>query len=279
MTNRTWLITGVSSGFGRLLAEQLLERGDRVAGTVRDPAAVEDLKIRYGDRLWTAVLDMTDAPAIQGVVDRAFADLGSIDVVISNAGYGLFGAAEELTGEQVDHQIATNLVGPIHLVRAALPHLRARGGGRILQVSSYGGQATSPGGSLYNASKWGVEGFMEATAKDVAPFGIGVTIVEPGSARTGFRTGSSRLATPLAAYDDSPAKMVRGIRDPSLPSKGDPAKMAAAMIDSVDRHPAPLRIALGSDSYAYVRQALGERLADIEAQRDLAFSTDLPAGG
>jgi NAD(P)-dependent dehydrogenase (short-subunit alcohol dehydrogenase family) len=279
MTDRTWLITGVSSGFGRLLSEQLLERGDRVAGTVRDPAAVRDLKARYGDRLWTAVLDMIDAPGIHQVVDRAFADLGRIDVVISNAGYGLFGAAEELTDEQIDHQIATNLVGPIHLVRAVLPRLRAQGGGRILQVSSYGGQATSPGGSLYNASKWGVEGFMESTAKDVAPFGIGVTIVEPGSARTGFRTGSSRLATPLAAYDDSPAKMVRGIRDPSLPSIGDPARMAAAMIDSVGRRPAPLRIVLGSDSYAYVRQALGERLADIEAQRDLAFSTDLPAGG
>jgi NAD(P)-dependent dehydrogenase (short-subunit alcohol dehydrogenase family) len=163
------------------------------------------------------------------------------------------------------------------VVRAALPYLRPLGGGRILQVSTYGGQATNPGASLYHASKWGIEGFMESTMKDVAPFNIGVTIVEPGGARTEFRFGSSQLATRLDAYDDSPASMTRQIRDASHPSLGDPAKMAKAMIDSVDRNPAPARIALGGDSYTYIRKALTERLADLEAQKDLAYSNDFTA--
>lgn len=151
MPQRTWLITGVSSGFGRHMTEQLLERGDRVAGTVRDTEAMNDLKVKYGSLLWLANLDVTDTPAIHRVVDKAFNDLGPIDVVVNNAGYGLFGAAEELTDEQIDHQIQTNLIGSIQVARAALPHLRAQQSGRIIQLSSVGGQAAFPGGSLYHA--------------------------------------------------------------------------------------------------------------------------------
>jgi NAD(P)-dependent dehydrogenase (short-subunit alcohol dehydrogenase family) len=227
MTQRTWLITGVNSGFGRQMTEQLLARGDRVAGTVRKPDAVQDLKDKYGDLLWLAHLDVTDTPEVRQVVNAAFADLGRIDVVINNAGYGLFGAAEELTDKQISHQINTNLIGPVQVVRAALPHLRAQGGGRIIQISTYGGQATNAGAALYNASKWGIEGFTEATMKDVAPFNIGVTIIEPGGARTGFRSGNSRLGTPLDAYDGTPASMTRGIKTSTHPSPGDPAKMAS----------------------------------------------------
>jgi NAD(P)-dependent dehydrogenase (short-subunit alcohol dehydrogenase family) len=237
-------------------------------------AAMGDLVASYGDQLWLAHLDVTDLPEVTRVVDKAFAELGRIDIVVNNAGYGLFGAAEELTDEQVIHQVTTNLLGSIQVVRAPVPYLRAQGGGRILQVSSYGGQATNPGSSLYHASKWGIEGFMESTAKDVTGFGIGVTIVEPGSARTEFRTGSARLATPLAVYDDTPAAMPRGIGNPALPSVGDPVKMARAMIDSVDRHPAPRRLVLGSDSYRYLHAALTERLAELQAQQEFASSTD-----
>ncbi|MEU7937974.1 SDR family oxidoreductase [Microbispora bryophytorum] len=277
MDARTWLITGVSSGFGREMTEQLLRRGDRVAGTARRMESMGDLKAEYGDRLWLARLDLTDGPAIREVVDRAFADLGGIDVVVSNAGYGLFGAAEELTDKQIVHQIDTNLLGSIRLVRAALPHLRRQGGGRIIQLSTYGGQATNAGASAYHASKWGIEGFMESTAKDVAPFGIGVTIVEPGSVRTRFRDGSSRLATPMSAYDASPAALTRGIRNPALPSVGDLAKTAAAIVGCADLDPAPVRVALGSDSYTFIHTALADRLAELEARRDLAFSTDADA--
>jgi len=155
--------------------------------------------------LAVAHLDVTDTTEIRQVVNKAFADLGKIDVVINNAGYGLFGAAEELSNEKILHQIDTNLIGSIQLVRASLPHLRKQGGGRIIQLSTYGGQATHPGASLYHASKWGIEGFMESVMKEVAPCNIGITLVEPGGARTNFRFGSSQLAQRMAAYDGTPA--------------------------------------------------------------------------
>ena len=150
MSKRTWLITGVSSGFGRHLTEQLLQRGDTVTGTVRDPVKVSDLVKGYPETFQTEMLDMTDRTAIREVVERSFARLGRIDVIISNAGYGLFGAAEELTDDQAEHIIATNLVGPIHLIRAALPHLREQGGGRVIQISSYRGfRSTERPGCLH----------------------------------------------------------------------------------------------------------------------------------
>lgn len=280
MTQRTWFITGVNSGFGRHMTEQLLARGDRVAGTTRQPGSMDDLKARHGDLLWLAHLDLTDAPAIRRVVDEAFAALGRIDVIVNNAGYGLFGAAEEFTDAQIAHQLDTNLTGSIQVARAALPHLRAQGGGRILQVSTMGGQATFPGGSLYHAGKWGIEGFADALRQEVAAFNIGVTIIEPGSARTGFRYDSAKLAPRLEAYDGTPASMARAmLADRSkAPPIGDPAKMAAIMIGSVDRQPAPARIALGSDAYTVMQRALSARLAELEAQKELAFSTDFPAG-
>jgi NAD(P)-dependent dehydrogenase (short-subunit alcohol dehydrogenase family) len=273
---RTWLITGVSSGFGRELAQQVLAGGDRVAGTVRRPDAVADLVETYGDAFSVHLLDLTETDRIREVVDAAQARFGRLDVVVSNAGYAVFGAAEELTDEQVTHQLDTNLLGSIQVIRAALPHLRSAGGGRVLQLSSSAGQAAWPGSSLYNASKWGVEGFCEALAAEVAPFGIGVTIVEPGGARTDFGHGGLRFAEPLDAYDGSPAAAVRAFRDGGPPGVvGDPARMAAAMIASVDQTPAPLRLVLGSDSWTAVTGVLEARLAAVRPQRDVAFSTDV----
>ena len=277
MTTRTWLITGANSGFGRHLASQLLARGDRVAGTFRAAGSVDDLS---GEAFRAYHLDVTDPAEITAVVDQAFADLGRIDVVVSNAGYGLMGAAEELTDEQVEHQIATNLTGSIRLIRAALPHLRAQGGGRILQLSSVGGQAAWPGGSLYHATKWGVEGFAEALAGEVAPFGIGVTIVEPGGARTNFRYGSSVLSSRIPEYDGTPAAGIRRIlTERTTQGIGDPARMASAMIASVDRSPAPLRLVLGSDAAQAMAGALAARLADVQSQRSSAAATDAPLAG
>jgi len=277
MTQRTWIITGINSGFGRLMTERLLARGDRVAGTVRDAASMDDLKALYKDQLWLATLDLTDTFEIRGVVDEAFQHAGKIDVVVSNAGYGLFGAAEEFTDAQVMHQIHTNLIGSIQLVRAALPHLRRQGGGRIIQLSTVGGQAVFPGGSMYHASKWGIEGFMDAVALEVAPFGIGCTIVEPGGARTDFRHRSAQLAPKIDAYDASPASFARRmIQDGKIISPGDPAKMVDIMISSVDQNPAPRRIALGSDAYTVMHKQLSDRLSGLEAQKELAFSTDAP---
>jgi NAD(P)-dependent dehydrogenase (short-subunit alcohol dehydrogenase family) len=274
-----WLITGVSSGFGRELTEQLLDRGDRVVGTVRDTGKVKDLLDRYRQTFQAPVLDVTDSVAVRDVVDRAFAELGRIDVVVSNAGYGLFGAAEELSDAQVDHIIATNLTGSIHLIRAALPHLRSQGGGRIIQISSYGGQVAFPGNSLYHATKWGIEGFCEAVAHEVAPFGIGVTIVEPGGARTEFRYGSARVANLMPEYDATPAHAFQRMLDPANGlAPGDPARMAARIIDSVDTEPAPLRMMLGSQALESTIDTLRRRIADFETQTELAASTDFPPG-
>lgn len=272
---RSWLISGISSGFGRAMAETLLARGDRVAGTVRDPAAVADLATLYGDRLWVATLDLAQTDTIAGVVDRAWSALGRIDVLVSNAGYGLMGAAEEVTDAMIRHQIDTNLLGSIQLIRSALPHLRAQGGGRIMQLSSMGGQAAFAGGALYHATKWGIEGFVEAVAQEVGVFGIGCTIVQPGGARTDFGPRSATIAPELAAYDASPSRMVNHVMADALShSPGDPARMVAAMIASVEQEPAPLRLALGSDAYQVMRARYAERLLSLEAQRDVALSTD-----
>ena len=222
---------------------------------------------------------MTDTAAVRRVVNAAFLQFGRIDVVVSNAGYGLFGAAEELTDEQVDHIIATNLTGSIQLIRSTLPHLRAQGGGRIIQISSYGGQVAFAGNSLYHATKWGIEGFCESVAQEVAPFGIGLTIVEPGGARTEFRYGSAQVATLLPEYDDNPAHAFLAMLDPANGlAPGDPARMAARIIESVDTEPAPLRLVLGSQARQSTIDTLLSRIAGFEAQAALAASTDYPAG-
>jgi NAD(P)-dependent dehydrogenase (short-subunit alcohol dehydrogenase family) len=272
---QTWFITGSSSGFGRLLTEKLLARGDRVAATLRKVHALDDLKEQFGERLWVASLDVTDTEAIRQVTSRAFAELGRIDVVVSNAAYGLVGAAEELSDEQIRQQIDTNLIGSIQVIRAVLPYLRRQGGGRILQVSSEGGQITYPDFSLYHATKWGIEGFVEAVATEVASFGIEFTIVEPGPAKTSFDGGIVK-STPMAIYDNTPAGDVRrALEAGSFALKGDPVKMVQAMIDSVERTPAPLRLTLGSDAYDRVRAGLSKRLAELDAQKDIARSTEL----
>lgn len=271
---RTWFITGTSSGFGRILTEKLLARGDRVAATLRKPGVLDDLKHQHGDRLWIASMDLTDVEAVRATVDRAFAELGRIDVVVSNAAYGLFGAGEEVTSEQIRHQIDTNLIGSIELIRAALPHLRAQGGGRILQVSSEGGQIAYPNFSLYHATKWGIEGFVESVAQEVAPFGIGITLVEPGPTKTDFGRGLV-TAEPMAVYEDTPAGAVRrGIADGSFAVTGDPVKMADAMIVTAEQEKMPKRLVLGTSSYFAIRAALQERLAELEAQKAVTLAME-----
>lgn len=271
---QTFLITGTSSGFGRLLTERLLARGDRVVATLRRPGPLDDLRGRFSDRLRVETLDVTDAGAVRGVVDRAFALMGRIDAVVSNAGYGLFGAAEEVSDAQIDRQVATNLVGSIQVIRAALPHLRAQGGGRIVQVSSEGGQIAYPNFSLYHATKWGIEGFVEAVAQEVAPFGIACTLVEPGPTGTNFGAGLEH-ADVLPAYDDTPAGDVRRmIASGGFPIKGDARRSVDAMIAAMDSEHPPLRLALGSTAYASIGVALAERLRALEAQKDVALSAD-----
>ncbi len=271
---QTWFITGTSSGFGRLLTEKLLARGDRVAATLRQPEALNDLQAQHGNQLWIAALDVTDAAAVRRVIDQAFADLGRIDVVVSNAAYALFGAGEEASDDQIRQQLDTNLLGSMQVIRAALPHLRAQGGGRVLQISSEGGQIAYPNFGYYHASKWGIEGYVEAVAQEVAPFGIEFTLVEPGPAKTSFGGGLVH-ATPLPEYEATPAGDVRrGVSDGSFAVTGDPVKMVDAMLHSADQSPAPRRLTLGRAAYAKIRAALVERLAALDAQQAVAFSTE-----
>lgn len=272
--SKTWLITGASSGLGREMAVQLLARGDRVIASVRREDALADLAQQYGADLIVLKLDVTDFARVRRVMDDAFARVGRIDVVVSNAAYGLFGAAEELTDGQIEHQIATNLTGSIQIIRAALPHLRRQGGGRVVQVSSEGGQIAYPNFSLYHATKWGIEGFIESVAQETRPFGIDFIIAEPGPTGTRFAANLVR-PEPLAVYENTPAGDVRrAIDSGSFDIKGDAERTVRAIIDAADSETPALRLTLGSIAYQSVSTALAERLASLQAQRDIALSAD-----
>ena len=271
---RRWLITGVSSGFGYEMTKQLLEKGDVVIGTVRNTEKVQDLLEKYPVNFDCRILDVTDVKAVQKTVAEAFIRHGRIDVIVSNAGYGLFGCAEELSDSEIDHIIATNLTGLIQLIKSALPYLRAQHGGRIIQISSYGGQVAFPANSMYHATKFGIEGFCESLAQEVAQFNIGVTIVEPGGARTEFRYGSAKVAKLMPEYESCHGFLNMLDATKGL-APGDPAKMAARIIESVDKEKAPLRMVLGSQALSATIDRLKERIADYETQTELAASTDV----
>ena len=272
--SKTWLITGVSSGFGFEMTKQLLESGDTVIGTVRNTKKVEDLIVKYPLTFDCRILDVTDVPAVHATVDAAFQEHGKIDVIVSNAGYGLFGAAEELTDAEVDHIIATNLTGSIALIRSALPYLRKQESGNIIQISSYGGQVAFAANSMYHATKFGIEGFCESVAQEVEKYNIKVTIVEPGGARTEFRYGSARVANLTPEYDH-----VHGFLNMLDPTKGlapgDPAKMAARIIESVDKPETPLHMVLGSQALKATIERLEQRVAAYKTQTETAASTDI----
>ncbi|WP_422748201.1 SDR family oxidoreductase [Mycobacterium sp. WMMD1722] len=270
---KTWFVTGASRGMGRELVEQLLDRGDRVAATLRNPGQLDDLAARHGSRLWRRTLDVTDAAAIRAAVGLAFDALGRIDVVVSNAGYGVFGTAEDLTDHDIDDVIATNLTGSIQLARAALPHLRQQGGGLLVQMSSMGGHMTFPAFSIYHATKWGIEGFYDALAQEVAPFGIRTTLVAPGIVRTGFFDAATRV--PFSEpYVGGPAD-----RTPTRTEEMsvDPVRAVAAIIRAADSEAPPHRLVLGTDAYTAMTEALNSRLAEVAAQRDNAAGADFPA--
>ena len=267
------MITGVSSGFGYEMTRQLLEKGDTVIGTVRNTKKVERLISEYPETFDCQILDVTEMEKVHAFVRDMFDKHGKIDVVVNNAGYGLFGAAEELDEESIYRILDTNLTAPIMIIHDALPYLRRQGGGRIIQLSSYGGQVAFPANSMYHATKFGVEGFCESVAQEVAKFNIGVTIVEPGGARTEFRYGSAHVANLMPEYDH-----VHGFLNMLDKSKGlapgDPAKMAARIIESADKDPVPLRMVLGSQALAATIERLEERIADYKTQTELAASTD-----
>lgn len=269
---RHWFVTGASGGLGRRLTEHALRHGDRVTATVRRPAALDDLRERYGDRLNVEILDLTRPADVDQVVGRTLRS-GPVDIVVNNAGYAVVGAAEEMTVEQIRDQIEVLLLAPMLITRAFLKPMREQGGGRIIQISSMGGQIGTPTHSSYHAGKWGLEGFTESVSREVRDFGIHLTLVEPGATRTGFAS-ALHYTTETAPYRDNAVGRTRRYLETADDSvfTGDPARLAAAVYDST-RHPdPPLRLTLGSDTYDAIHTALTERLAALESQKDLAAS-------
>lgn len=256
---------------GRELAEQLLARGDRVAATARSTGQLDDLAHRYRDLLWVRALDVTDTAGMRAVVGEAFGAHDRIDVVVSNAGYGVFGVAEDLTDAQIDRMIATNLTGSVQLARAAVPHLRDQGGGLLMQMSSMGAHLAFPAFSLYHVTKWGIEGFYEALAQEVAPFGIRTTLVEPGVVRTGFFDAATRVP-PSEPYRGGPADQPPLSTDDMVDSQ---EKTVAAIIRAGDAADPPRRLILGTDAYQLVTDALRSRLDELVPQRSNAATADI----
>jgi NAD(P)-dependent dehydrogenase (short-subunit alcohol dehydrogenase family) len=273
ISSSAWFITGINRGLGRSIAEEVMRRGGRVAGTVRNLAHADQLKKQFPDQLWVRALDLSDLANIANVFQAAVEHFGRVHAVVSNAAYSLLGAAEELQLNAIRHIVDTNLIGSVELARAAVAHMRPLGAGRLIQISSGAGQAAFPGLSLYSATKWGIEGFYESLAQEVADFGLQTTLVEPGTIRTDF--GASGVLSPeLDAYREGPVGTLRRMATAGYAAPGDPAKMAKAIVDTYDAENAPRRLALGPDVYGYIKAALTTRLEQIEAHKSLTMSTD-----
>jgi NAD(P)-dependent dehydrogenase (short-subunit alcohol dehydrogenase family) len=274
MTSLRWFITGSSAGFGRILAETVLARGDAVVATARDPRALSDLVEKYPEAVLALPLDVTDARQVREAVDAAVAE-GPVDVLVNNAGHGLVGALEELSDEEIHEVLAVNLLGALAVTRAVLPHMRARRRGHIVQMSSVGGVIGNPGHAIYATSKFALEGASEALAGEVAPLGIRVTIVEPGPFRTEFLGRSMGQATPIPDYEDGPAGALRArFATDHGRQAGDPVRAVEAIIDVVRSPSAPLRLPLGRAAVERIRAKLQGQLADLEACAEVAIAAD-----
>lgn len=270
-TSRRWFITGASTGFGRALAQAVLAAGDAVVATARNPATLDALAAHLA--VTALALDVTDPAQVRAAVEVAIAT-GGVDVLVNNAGHGLIGALEELTDAEFRGVMEANLFGALAVTRAVLPHMRERGRGHIVQMSSMGGVSANPGHAVYATSKFALEGASEALAAEVAPFGIRVTIVEPGPFRTDYAGRSMRPSTPMPAYAGTQARLTRDrFRDQDGVQPNDPAKGAAAIIATVRAPDAPLRLPLGREAVARIRGKLERQLADLDTTAELSLST------
>ena len=274
---RTWLVTGSSRGFGRALCERIVAAGDKLVATARDPARLAPLGEMGGDRVAIARLDVTDEKDAQAAVAMAVDRFGALDVLVNNAGYGDIGSVEDTLLEAFRAQIEANLFGTIIMTKAAIPHMRARRCGHIVQFSSVGGRLGAPGRSAYSAAKWGVEGFSEVLAQEMRLVGVHVTIVEPGGFRTDFAGASTRIDTGHPDYDAVVGRAARMQQAYDGKQPGDPGKGADAIIALVDAKDPPLRLALGRDAIAAIEQADRARAEELQQWRALSESTDYPA--
>ncbi len=272
--SKVWLITGSSRGFGRSLAEAVLEHGDRLVATARHPEQVSDLVTRYGEQIRAVTLDVTSPEEARAAVAATARAFGRLDVVVNNAGYGYTAAIEDANEADLRAELETDLWGVIHVTRAALPVMHQQRSGHIVQFSSIGGRMGVAGTGAYSMAKWAVEGFSEALAREVTPLGIKVTIIEPGAFRTDFNVSSLRETPPSADYQGTVGQVESFLHQVAGHEPGDPAKAAQAIITIVNEEKPPLRLLLGRDAVQLARQIDQADLAEIGRWEQLSTSTD-----
>lgn len=271
---KVWFITGSSRGLGRALTEAVLAKGDKVAATARQPQQLDDLASAYPGSILPLQLDVTETAAVFRAVQQAVDHFGRIDVLVNNAGFGIIGAAEAFTDEQVRSQLETNLYAPITVTRAVLPYMRKQGSGHILQISSIGGRIGNASLSIYQAAKFGLSGFTEALQKEVASLGIRVTSVEPGGFRTDWAGASMTYAPSIEGYELSVGRIVDYMRSGDFVPVGDPLKAAQVMINLADHPEPPVHLVLGSEAAGFLRSADEARKAEFEKWLPVSLSTD-----
>ena len=272
---RVWFITGASRGLGALVAAEALASGDAVVATARDPSSVTT-RLGENDRLLPLKLDVTNETEAHAAAEAAVKTFGRIDILINNAGYGLLGAVEEASAEEVQRLFATNVFGTLAVTRAVLPHMRRQHSGHVINISSIGGYRAYPGWGVYGSTKFAIEGITEALAGEVAPLGIHATVVEPGFFRTDFLDDNSLVRTgqQLADYDASVGDTRNAANDLNHQQLGDPAKFAKAMMVLANAPNPPVRLPLGSDTVKRIEAKNAEVVAEMTEWRELALSTD-----
>jgi len=271
---KVWLITGASSGLGRELAEEALARGERVVATARSEDAVAELQERYPGRALATRLDVTEPDQAGAAIEAAVGAFGGVDVIVNNAGYGLFGALEELPPEELRREFETNVFGAVNVLRAALPQLRRQQRGWIVQISSLEGVAPALAGeSAYAGSKFAVEGICEALAKEVEPLGISVTIVEPGPVRTDFAAGARTHPPQAEDYAETVGAAFEWFEEIAGQQPNDPALVASAIIDAVSAERPPLRLVLGEEALGAVREKLDRQARELATWERVAMET------
>ena len=276
VSKRVWFITGCSSGFGQAFAQAVIEHGEQLVDTGINIEEIELLASGQPDSVRVMALDVTDAEQVQATVKAALDAFGQIDVLVNNASYGLFGAFEELSEEQIRQQMEVNLFGAMNVTRAVLPFMRAQRSGHLVQMSSVSGQIGSIGFSAYQASKFALEGWSEALSKEIAPFGIRVTIIEPGNFRTNWAGRSMVKAQSMPAYNEIMESRREQIQAENGSQRGDPARAAQALIAVVESEHPPLRLPLGTDALTRIRQHIQQQLNDLDRWESLSRSTDFP---
>ncbi|MEO6982869.1 MAG: oxidoreductase [Edaphobacter sp.] len=274
-----WFITGCSTGFGRLLAEAVLQFGGKVVATARKPEQIADLEQKYPQAAKALALDVTDQSQVDSAVAAAIQHFGHVDVVVNNAGYGVAGAIEEVAESELRPMFETNVFGLLRVTRAFLPHLRERRSGHILNLSSIGGLVSTAGIGCYNSTKFAVEGISEALAAELAPLGIHVTIIEPGPFRTDFLGRSGvQAAKHIADYGHTAANMRKYFAEQDGKQRGDPARAVQAMIQVVESPNPPLRLLLGVSALQRLRAKLDAWQKEIDAWESTTIGADFPEG-